>query len=278
MILNLSYIVFSLLLTQSINAYRFGGLEQLRCRSFKKNILYSSNTIDTELTGYDNTKLLDGSTFIQEPVMPQDFSKGELTIFVLDMSMPGVDQRIRSIKSAVTSIQPRGKVAVIGCLRSEAYVYLEPTSSILTATRSLKNLKKSVMGKISRGMQLSLDIAEKSLKAGECSHVSIAILADGRAHGLRAGPTSCDDFIPICDLELLEEAEMLAKKRDMLIESGYKLHATVVDTEILGDSLEWSPEGARLAASSHASYYHAPHLDGRKLLRILNDVKFNNEN
>lgn len=241
-------------------------------------MLYSSNTLDKELlknSEYDGNM---DETFINVPNESNDFAKGELTIFVLDMSMPGVEQRIRSIKSAVTSIQPRGKVAVVGCLYGAAHVYLQPTSSVISATRSLKVLRKSVMGNISKGMKLSIDIAEKSLLAGECDHVSIAILADGRAHGLRGGPTTCDDYIPICDLELLEEAEVMARRREHLLQAGYKLHATVVDTEILRENLEWSPEGARLATSSHASYYHAPKLNGRKLMSILNDVKFNNNN
>lgn len=203
-----------------------------------------------------------------------DFSVGELTIFVVDMSMPGVTARIKSLKSAITNIQPKGKVAVIGCLHGDAKVFLEPTSSVLTAVRNLKTLSKSVMGNISKGMHLSLDMAEKSLLASECGHVSIAILADGKAHGLRAGPLCDSDIIPICDLELLEEAELMASKRDALIAAGYKLHTVVVDTETLDNEHEWSPEGARLAATSHASYYHAPNLDGRKLLDILKEVKF----
>lgn len=207
-------------------------------------------------------------------VPTDDFSVGELTIFVVDMSMPGVTARIKSLKSAITNIQPKGKVAVIGCLHGDAKVFLEPTSSVLTAVRNLKTLSKSVMGNISKGMHLSLDMAEKSLLASECGHVSIAILADGKAHGLRAGPLCDSDIIPICDLELLEEAELMASKRDALIAAGYKLHTIVVDTETLDVDHEWSPEGARLATTSHASYYHAPNLDGRKLLDILKEVKY----
>ena len=210
-------------------------------------------------------------------VPTDDFSVGELTIFVVDMSMPGVTARIKSLKSAITNIQPKGKVAVIGCLHGDAKVFLEPTSSVLTAVRNLKTLSKSVMGNISKGMHLSLDMAEKSLLASECGHVSIAILADGKAHGLRAGPICDSDIIPICDLELLEEAELMASKRDALIAAGYKLHTVVVDTETLDVDHEWSPEGARLAATSHASYYHAPNLDGRKLLDILKEVKYSIE-
>ena len=206
-------------------------------------------------------------------VPTDDFSVGELTIFVVDMSMPGVTARIKSLKTAIHTIQPKGKVAVIGCLHGDAKVFLEPTSSVLTAVRNLKTLSKSVMGNISKGMHLSLDMAEKSLRASECDHVSIAILADGKAHGLRAGPQCDSDIIPICDLELLEEAELMASKRDALIAAGYKLHTVVVDTETLDSDHEWSPEGARLAATSHASYYHTPNLDGRKLLDILVEVK-----
>jgi len=240
-------------------------------------LVKSTNTLD-ELPreviaqGSGSEAVLD-KVIRSKSVPTDDFSVGELTIFVVDMSMPGVTARIKSLKTAIHTIQPKGKVAVIGCLHGDAKVFLEPTSSVLTAVRNLKTLSKSVMGNISKGMHLSLDMAEKSLRASECDHVSIAILADGKAHGLRAGPQCDSDIIPICDLELLEEAELMASKRDALIAAGYKLHTVVVDTETLDSDHEWSPEGARLAATSHASYYHTPNLDGRKLLDILVEVK-----
>jgi len=111
----------------------------------------STNTIDelpreVAALGSEPTDVVESRTRI--PLSTDVFSVGELTIFVMDMSMPGVTARIKSLKSAITTIQPKGKVAVIGCLHGDAKVFLEPTSSILTAVRNLKTLSKSVMGNI----------------------------------------------------------------------------------------------------------------------------------
>lgn len=201
------------------------------------------------------------------------FGKGELVIFVVDMSMPGAAARIQSVNSAVHSILPYGKVSVVGCMQGNAKVVLKPTSSVLAASRHGLRMKRSVMGNVAAGIRLSQDMANDALLSGDAQHVTVAVVADGKAHGLRrSGGATCND--DLCDVELLESAWNIAEQKRTLQAMGLQLDTVVVDTASAASRFEeWSAEGMSLATATNADYYHAARLTGKELMKILMNVK-----
>jgi len=238
----------------------------------------TSSPFDEELSSTENGE---PENIINVAALPyrgkiQEFARDELAIFVIDMSMPGVTHRIAAVKGVVKEIQPRGKVAVVGCLQGGAKVYLSPTSSILTAKRSLSRLNKSVKGNVAAGIDLSVELAQQALLVGDSTHVTVAILADGKGHGLRSVTSDCDENgdAEICDIELMLSAQSLADKCRDLRRVGRGVDTVLIDTEMLNPNQEWSTEGATLARTCEASYYHAPKIQSNELLRILMETKF----
>ena len=194
-----------------------------------------------------------------------------LMVFVVDTSMPGGPKRIAAVKGTISTLLPKTKVSVISCFGDEAEVTLEPTSSFISANRKLMTMQKSVMGNLGAGLNLALQTSEKALRNGVAGRVVMAIIADGKAHGLLTGTSDCEDDIEaeVCDLELMTSAVALQMMTKELAVTGLKLRTVVVDTEAgkrVVDS-EWSEEGARLASVTGADYYHLPELTDTDLLR-----------
>ena len=194
-----------------------------------------------------------------------------LMVFVVDTSMPGGPKRISAVKGTISTLLPKTKVSVISCFGDEAEVTLEPTSSFISANRKLMTMQKSVMGNLGAGLSLALKTSEKALRDGAADRVIMAVVADGKAHGLLTGTSDCEDEpeADVCDLELMTSAVALQKMTKELAVAGLKLRTVVVDTEAgkrVVDS-EWSEEGAKLASVTGADYYHLPELTDTDLLR-----------
>lgn len=193
-----------------------------------------------------------------------------LMVFVVDTSMPGGGKRIAAVKGTISTLLPKTKVAVISCFGDEAEMTLAPTSSFISACRKLMTMKGSVMGNLGAGLNLALETSEDALKSGLADRVVMAVVADGKAHGLMTGTSDCEvEIAEVCDLELLTSAVAIQIKAKELELSGLKLKTVIVDTEAgrLVNGAEWSEEGARLASVTGADYYHLPELIDTDLLR-----------
>lgn len=189
-----------------------------------------------------------------------------LTIFVIDLSMPGWNTRIEATRGVSAFLLPHEKVSVVTCQQGRADVRLPPTTSSIHFTRSLSKIQRSVMGNLGAGMRLSLDLAHEELSSGAVKEVTIAILADGRAHGLVAGAGSLSDNTT-GNKDLISAAEAVKQ-----LKSKYegRVRAVVIDTATSFDrqaSEEWTPEGSTLATLCDASYFHDPSLSKASLLR-----------
>jgi Mg-chelatase subunit ChlD len=195
-----------------------------------------------------------------------------LMVFVVDTSMPGGSKRIAAVKGTISTLLPKTKVAVISCFGDEAEMTLEPTSSFITACRKLMNLKGSVMGNLGAGLNLALRTSEDALKNSLADRVIMAVIADGKAHGLMTGTSDCEvELAEVCDLELMTSAVAIQIKAKELELSGMNLKSVIVDTEAgrIVNGAEWSEEGARLASVTGADYYHLPELMDTDLLRYV---------
>ena len=200
-----------------------------------------------------------------------------LMVFVVDTSMPGGPKRIAAVKGTISTLLPKTKVAVVSCFGDEAELTLEPTSSFISACRKLMTMQKSVMGNLGAGLDLALKSSEDALKNGVADRVIMAVIADGKAHGLLTGTSNCEVEVAaeVCDLELMNSAVAIQMKTKELEVAGLKLRTVIVDTEAgrIVNDLEWSEEGAKLASVTGADYYHLPELTDTDLLSILAEVQ-----
>ena len=192
-----------------------------------------------------------------------------LMVFVVDTSMPNGPKRIAAVKGSIATLLPKTKVAVVSCFGDEAELTLEPTSSFISACRKLMTMQKSVMGNLGAGLDLAVKTSEDALRSGVADRVIMAVVADGKAHGLLTGTSDCEVEADVCDLELMNSAVAIQTKTKELEELGYKMKTVIVDTEAgrMVKDKEWSEEGAKLASLTGADYYHLPDLTDTALLR-----------
>jgi Mg-chelatase subunit ChlD len=195
-----------------------------------------------------------------------------LMVFVVDTSMPGGGRRIAAVQGAISSLLPKTRVAIVSCFGNEAEVTLQPTSSFISASGKLQTMKKSVMGNLGAGLELALKTSEDALLNKYADRVVMAILADGKAHGLLTGTSDCEtEVVDLCDLELMTSATDIQLKTKELNAAGLRLSSVIVDTEFKNlAGAEWSEEGARLASVTGSDYYHSPTLTDTELLRYAN--------
>lgn len=187
-----------------------------------------------------------------------------LTVFVVDMSMPGGLQRINAVKGAIAHSLPHEKVAVINCFDDDAQLVLEPTSSFIRANRRLSNIRKSVMGNLANGLNIALDVINAEFKVGT-PRIVVAVIADGKAHGLVSGTSDCIVDEGCCNVELMLSAEAIAEARVKASLSKQRLDVVLVDTEDLSTPL--IDEGSRLASASNANYIRSPELTDIRLIK-----------
>ena len=178
--------------------------------------------------------------------------------------MVGSSTRIHALQGAVGQLLPKHKVSVITCFEKDAKLILEPTSSIMQASRVLSPLKKSVMGNLGKGLKIALKKADEFLTNGSFSTVTLCIIADSNAHGLLAGHSTDCPLVSVCDDLLVETAEKLLEKKLDLAKDKKILKTILIDTES-GDRLE----GKEISNVIQADYYHEPQLTDDSLLNIL---------
>jgi len=198
---------------------------------------------------------------------------------VWDSSSPNGRVRIEAIKGAVASLLPKVHCSVVSCYSDGAELTLPLTSSIQTASRKLLHVNgKGALGSVAQGLITTIDALKTSAvgknSKGEVMDITVIILADGKAHGLRTVTSDCDkEDSLICDDDLLDTAIEMTLALDGLRKQGRNVKIAVVDTEVQVDSAEWSAEGALLATALAADYYHAPKLSDAELCKILEDVQ-----
>jgi len=220
-------------------------------------------------------------------------NEGLLTIFLLDESMPGSMIRNSAVKGAVSTILPKGKVAVISCFYNGAEVVVPPTNSVLTASRQLTKLNKSVLGHLGDGLNLAIDMIDNIFgdKTGDktldsLTSILLVVLADSKAHGLLQTnhDVGCDiDFEAMekkvasyqqkCEESALEAAKEISEKALLYKKNNLNLKCILIDTDHVDASQEWSKEGSRFAAAlANSEYFHRPDLTDEKLLNILSQI------
>lgn len=211
-------------------------------------------------------KVLQDRNIIPVPYIVHD----ELTIFIIDVSLPHGAQRIDAVRGAAATMLPKGKISVISCFGDDAEVTLEPTSSLALASRRLSTIHKSVMGNLGSGIDKAMIVAEKAFDEGMLS-VNIAIIADSKAHGIITAHAHCDENIDVenCHFGLYDSAAKLANYEVELKAKGLRLHTIVLDTETKKKSGKYTEEAAHLASASHADYYHTPDLTDSELIRLI---------
>lgn len=209
--------------------------------------------------------------------------KTTLILFVIDESMPGANNRIDALKGAVENILPRGKVAIISCYENDAEVVVHPTNSLLSATHSLKKLHKSIMGNLSIGMSLALNMIDEvftkqsgltKLSHDYCENILLVVMADSKAHGLLSHlDDTCDvESVRQCDDATLQIANDLADKSTRYKANKLLLKTIIVDTEVKLSGAKFTEEGLKLATASNGMYVHAPDITSEKLLKLISEV------
>ena len=189
-------------------------------------------------------------------------------IFVVDNSSPGSSQRIDAVKGAVLRMLPASRISVVSCFYNSAELTLEPTNSVFLANRYLPSMSKCVKGNLAQGIGLGLAEAKKELQ--QQNAVLLAIVADGKAHGLMAGSHNCElDAMNVeqCDNSLYDTAMMLSSESLVQAKQNQKhIRTIVIDTakSVKGSSSE---EGLRLATACNADYLLRPNLSDSDLMR-----------
>ena len=194
-------------------------------------------------------------------------NKDELYLFVVDLSFVGSTTRIHALQGAIGQLLPKHKVSVITCFENSAAKILEPTSSLMAASRALTPLKKSVMGNLGKGLSIALNTAENALNS-DYSGVTLCIMADSKAHGLIAGHSTECPLIDVCDDYLIEVGEKLIVKKNEFANQKKILKTILIDTE-RGNRVLSHTEGEGFATLIQADYYHEPELTDDNLLSIL---------
>eukprot|EP01038_Epipyxis_sp_PR26KG_P005297 gene5297-7359_t len=204
-----------------------------------------------------------------------EWARYGLVIFVIDSSMPRGSKRIEAVQRAVVSIVPQGKVSVISCFEGKAEVVLRPTSSVVECNRELSDLTKSIMGNLGEGLKKAMIIADEALTTKIASRVTVAVLTDGKAHGILSSSSAGCDWKDQCDVELYEAASQVKEKSNKLKEAGYSVNTVLIDTEHLSDSSltpTVSEVSEGFATVSGSKFYHVPSLNDDSLLEILSEV------
>ena len=194
--------------------------------------------------------------------------KDELFLFLIDLSLVGSTSRIHALQGAVGQLLPMHKVSVITCFENSAAKILEPTSSIMAASRALTPLKKSVMGNLGKGLEIALNTADECLRNPEFKSVTLCIMADSKAHGLLAGHSTECPLINVCDNFLIETGEKLVELKTNFAKEKKLLKTILIDTE-RGNRVIQQNEGEGFATLIEAEYYHEPSLTDDNLLNIL---------
>jgi Mg-chelatase subunit ChlD len=234
-------------------------------------------SIDVSIPSVINNNLIIDNTMIKT-------SQNSLIIFVVDCSMPMSSTRIDAVKGSALDIMPKVKAAVISCYQHGAEITMEPTSSAILARRRLLQLKKSVKGNLGHGIAMATSMIKSSFEDG-VNDVTLAIIADGKAHGLLAETAvrPCEDFLSdMCDVELQEDAKYLSELIENIKASKLNLRTVVIDTEkrdqdceedFTGDDcevpFELLAQGARFAKSVKSEYFHTPDITPQQLSQIL---------
>lgn len=210
-------------------------------------------------------------------------TKEDLVVFVIDEGNPRGQRRIDALKGSIAGIIPNGRVSVVSCFYGDATVSLKPTSSVLESNRALASMKPSAMGNLAAGMTKALGVVDAALLSGRTKRATIAIIVDGKAHGLRSGPADCGPS-DICDMDILFAATDIVNKANSLAmdplpegvpeQKRQSLKTVVVDTEF-GKNIVHRPDGVT-TSDTHvfsdaigAKYFHEPSLDGNSLLRYV---------
>lgn len=200
----------------------------------------------------------------------RDRDRTDLTVFVIDTSYPAGGLRIDAVKGAIGNTLPRERVAVITCSDSSAELCIEPTSSLVLANRKLSSIRKSVMGNLGAGLSKALEIVQSEISLGT-RQITVAIIADGKAHGLVSGTLDClEKSNSQCNVELLVSATAIADAKSKADTGKQKIRLAVIDTEsdlLVNDKTQVHEEGAILASVIHGAYYHYPDLSQWSLLR-----------
>jgi Mg-chelatase subunit ChlD len=129
------------------------------------------------------------------------------------------------------------------------------------------------MGNVGAGLTKALEVANKSLLSGYANYATIAVLVDGKAHGLISSGSADCEWKDSCDFELYEAAVSVTARSKELLELGLDLQTIIIDTEHLKGDTEWSEDSLSLATISSARYYHAPTLNDDILLRFIFSIK-----
>ena len=194
-------------------------------------------------------------------------------IFVVDNSSPGSSQRIDAVKGAVLRMLPASRISVVSCFYNSAELTLEPTNSVFLANRFLPNMHKCVKGNLAQGIGLGLAEAKKELQ--HQNSVLLAIVADGKAHGLMAGSHNCelDDMnVEQCDNSLYDAAMALSSESLLQAKQHDKRIRTVVIDTAKSITLSSSEEGLRLATACNADYLLRPNLSDSELMRFVDTL------
>lgn len=206
----------------------------------------------------------------------RDRDRRDLTIFVIDTSYPAGGLRIDAVKGAIGNTLPRERVAVITCSDSSAELCIEPTNSLVHASRKLSLIRKSVMGNLGAGLSKALDVVQQEISLGT-RQITVAIIADSKAHGLVSGTLDClEKSNSQCNIELLVSATAIADAKSKADNGKQNVRMVVIDTEsdfLMNKKTQVHEEGAILASVIHGSYYHYPDLSQWSLLRVLKAIK-----
>jgi len=114
-----------------VSCYHVPSRSFLLPKSTKSSLLYSS--IAEKIS---NKKDIDFRNLIASN------GRDELFLFVIDLSFVGSTRRIHALQGAIGTLLPQHKVSVITCFENHAVKILEPTSSLMAASRALGPLKK----------------------------------------------------------------------------------------------------------------------------------------
>lgn len=102
------------------------------------------------------------------------------------------------------------------------------------------------------------------MNSGSVDRVTLAIVADGQAHGLLGCTSECFlNVADLCDVELMDAYLKIHEKIKEIGPSGYKLRSVIIDTE--AKDIEGNKQ--RKDLKHWTDYHHFPELSDLQITR-----------
>jgi magnesium chelatase subunit D len=167
-----------------------------------------------------------------------------IVMFVVDASgSMGAVRRMESAKGAVMSLltdsyQKRDKIGMVAFRGKEAELVLPPSSSADLAARRLRDMPTGGKTPLSAGLSKALHLLKSEMRKDDEARPMMVLISDGRANVALEG-------------DVKEELKEISERTK---DAG--IHTIVVDTEVVGSSMEMRLGYCKLIAETAGGSYY----------------------